>query len=97
MLKKNKIDCFGELLDESWNIKKNLASNISNDYIDNMYEEAKKYGAIGGKILGAGGGGYMLLYIPSKDKNNFLNSDFNKKYKRFNFNFETRGTFLNVI
>ncbi|MEN4100962.1 MAG: GHMP kinase [Anaerolineaceae bacterium] len=52
----------GEMLHESWLLKKELASQISNDTIDSMYQAARKAGAIGGKITGAGGGGFLLLF-----------------------------------
>jgi len=55
---------FGELLDEAWELKKGLSDKISNDAIDQIYSRAKNAGAIGGKILGAGGGGFMLLFVP---------------------------------
>jgi D-glycero-alpha-D-manno-heptose-7-phosphate kinase len=58
------IEEFGRLLDENWKIKKSLAKGISNNEIDGMYEAAKKAGALGGKIAGAGGGGFLLLYVP---------------------------------
>ena len=53
---------FGKLLHESWQIKRSLTSKISTDGIDNIYEAACKAGAIGGKLLGAGGGGFILLF-----------------------------------
>lgn len=53
---------FGLLLDQSWQLKKQLASRVSNDTIDDLYNTAKAAGAIGGKITGAGGGGFLLLY-----------------------------------
>ncbi|MBN2501170.1 MAG: GHMP kinase [Anaerolineales bacterium] len=59
-----KIDTIGELLHESWQMKKQLASTISNGAIDDMYTQAREAGAIGGKITGAGGGGFLLLYCP---------------------------------
>jgi D-glycero-alpha-D-manno-heptose-7-phosphate kinase len=55
------IDEFGDLLNESWHQKKKFTPKISNPKIDEMYEEARKTGAIGGKLSGAGGGGYLLL------------------------------------
>ena len=58
------LDAFGELLHRGWELKKQLASKISNDEIDAMYEAARRAGAIGGKITGAGGGGFLLLYCP---------------------------------
>jgi D-glycero-alpha-D-manno-heptose-7-phosphate kinase len=59
---------FGELLHEAWQAKKNMSSRISNDRIDEMYEEARRHGAIGGKVTGAGGGGYMLFYCDYRTK-----------------------------
>lgn len=69
-LHKNKIDCMGEILHEGWLLKKTLASGITNPLIDENYELARKAGAIGGKLLGAGGGGFLLMYVPkeSQDK-----------------------------
>ena len=58
------IDEFGELLHEHWLTKRGLSDRISNSFIDEVYEEARKNGAIGGKIVGAGGGGFLLLYCP---------------------------------
>jgi D-glycero-alpha-D-manno-heptose-7-phosphate kinase len=57
-----RLDQFGRLLDEAWKHKKRMAREISNSHIDMLYETAKNHGAIGGKITGAGGGGYMFLY-----------------------------------
>lgn len=60
---------FGGLLHESWQIKRSLSSKISNSAIDNLYEKALKNGALGGKLLGAGGGGFMLLFVsPERQK-----------------------------
>lgn len=58
------LDCLGELLHESWQLKKQLASQVSNGMIDEIYRAARKAGAVGGKIAGAGGGGFLLLYCP---------------------------------
>ncbi len=58
------IDAIGELLHESWMLKRQLASQISNNMLDEIYCVARKAGAIGGKISGAGGGGFLLLYCP---------------------------------
>lgn len=58
------VDCLGELLDASWQMKKQLASKISNGSIDEIYQTARRAGALGGKISGAGGGGFLLLYCP---------------------------------
>jgi len=58
------IDAFGLLMHESWKLKKSLAGSITNGAIDELYESARRCGAIGGKITGAGGGGFLLLYVP---------------------------------
>ena len=63
------LDDFGWLLDESWRLKKSLASQISNDTIDELYSKARAAGALGGKITGAGGGGFLLLYCPHEFQN----------------------------
>jgi len=54
---------FGRLLHESWMLKRSLSSRVSTPEIDAMYEAARKAGAAGGKITGAGGGGFLLLYV----------------------------------
>lgn len=58
------LDEFGLLLDQGWQLKKQLAGGITNADIDQMYESARNAGALGGKITGAGGGGFLLLYCP---------------------------------
>ncbi len=64
MLARNDFDAFGLLMHESWKLKKALAGQITNSAIDDLYELARRAGAIGGKITGAGGGGFLLLYVP---------------------------------
>ncbi|MBI2599795.1 kinase [Candidatus Daviesbacteria bacterium] len=61
---KKDIRDFGKLLHESWNLKRSLSSSISNSFIDNIYLDALSTGATGGKIIGAGGGGFLLLFVP---------------------------------
>lgn len=58
------LQAFGEILHEGWMMKRSLASGISSGPIDRWYEQAREHGAIGGKLLGAGGGGFLLLYAP---------------------------------
>jgi len=55
---------FGRLLHESWKIKRTLTKNISNTNIDDIYQAGLEAGALGGKLLGAGGGGFMLFFVP---------------------------------
>lgn len=68
-LLQKRLDDFGRLLHDAWDNKKKMAKQITNTTIDTLYEAARQHGAIGGKILGAGGGGYLLLYC-----------EFNKKH-----------------
>ncbi|QDC96499.1 kinase [Candidatus Methylopumilus universalis] len=68
LIKKKNLNLFGELLNYSWNVKKSLADNISNDNINKIYDQAIKAGALGGKVLGAGGGGFILLFVEPKNK-----------------------------
>ena len=89
-LGKGNLDCIGHLLHESWMLKKRLAGNISNGSIDNMYAAALKAGAIGGKISGAGGGGFLLLYCPY-EKQAAVRATFNG-YKELSFGFEEDGS-----
>lgn len=63
-LGRNDVEAFGEILHAGWQEKRKLAAGISNAQIDNWYERARAAGAIGGKILGAGGGGFLLLFAP---------------------------------
>ncbi len=63
-LQQGDMDAIGDLLHESWLLKKQLASKISNSEVDDLYELARRAGATGGKIAGAGGGGFLLLYCP---------------------------------
>ena len=64
LLESGDFDSFGCLLDDAWKLKKSLASKISNERIDHLYNQACQAGALGGKITGAGGGGFLLLYCP---------------------------------
>ncbi len=63
-LRAGEFDELGHLMDQGWTLKKQLASKISNGEIDDLYQTARRAGALGGKITGAGGGGYLLLYCP---------------------------------
>jgi D-glycero-alpha-D-manno-heptose-7-phosphate kinase len=61
-LQKNNVDAFGDILHENWTLKKSLTSGISTSFIDECYDAGRKAGATGGKILGAGAGGFLMLY-----------------------------------
>ena len=89
-LKNDKLDDFGYLLHESWVYKKQLSKKITNFKINYLYDKAIKSGAVGGKLLGAGGGGFMLLYVPN------LKHDIFRKFFRNEvfvpFKFENMGS-----
>ena len=70
----NDFNKFGELLDKGWMIKREITDKISSDEIDNYYHKAKESGAIGGKLLGAGGGGFLLLYVENKHKQSVIDA-----------------------
>lgn len=63
-LQRGSLDAFGEILDDNWNLKRTLASGVSSAEIDEWYALGKQAGAIGGKILGAGSGGFLMFYAP---------------------------------
>ncbi|MCH5291943.1 MAG: GHMP kinase [Treponema sp.] len=65
-LSSGKLDDFGAILDENWKLKRSLTNAISNDFIDKYYKIAMENGALGGKLLGAGGGGFLLFYCPEE-------------------------------
>jgi len=81
---------FGQLLHESWQIKKRLSSKISNSRVDALYERALRHGAIGGKLLGAGGGGFMLLFVRPEDRQKVTNEL--KDFLEVKFKFEKEGS-----
>jgi D-glycero-alpha-D-manno-heptose-7-phosphate kinase len=63
---------FGEILGESWEMKKRLAPGVSNPRIDELYALARKHGAMGGKLAGAGGGGFLMLYCEDKHQESVI-------------------------
>jgi D-glycero-alpha-D-manno-heptose-7-phosphate kinase len=65
-LQRNNLDDFGDALHENWLLKKSMAGNVSSDQIDHWYERGRKAGALGGKLLGAGNGGFLMFYAPSE-------------------------------
>lgn len=70
-LENNNIDDFGHILHEGWLLKKSLTTGISNSKVDDFYDKGIRAGALGGKLLGAGGGGFMLFYCPQDRQESF--------------------------
>jgi len=90
ILNSGEVDDFGRLLHDAWMEKKALSNLISNSKINEIYEKAMEHGALGGKLLGAGGGGFLLMYMKEKQRKVFF-----KKYRNLiniPFNFTTSGS-----
>jgi len=92
LLKKNKLDEFGKLLDISWKMKKKLHNQVSSPKLNEFYDNAINSGALGGKLLGAGAGGFFLFYIPKRKLPNFIKQ--NKKLHISQFKFENNGSVI---
>ena len=85
----NDLKNFGYLMDENWKIKKSLSNSIANHKLNEIYQEAKKEGALGGKLLGAGGGGFFCFFVPKEKQKNFFKK---KKLVKVKFEFENQGS-----
>lgn len=94
LLKLRRLEDVGSLLHDSWEIKKKLSSNVSNPVIDEMYANGLTAGALGGKLLGAGGGGYLMFYVPKSKQSNFVNTMHLCGYERTIFRPSHIGTRL---
>jgi D-glycero-alpha-D-manno-heptose-7-phosphate kinase len=90
----NKDDCssFGELLDLNWQLKRRMSSSISDNEIDQWYDEAIKAGAYGGKLMGAGNGGFLMFYAPKEKHENIERSLSN--LRKVNISFESEGSVI---
>jgi len=90
-LERGKIDALGELMDEHWKVKKSLSNAISDAFIDECYEKARKLGAAGGKIMGAGGGGFFLFYVDPARKRHLIDGMAATGLKHVSFDFDFQG------
>jgi D-glycero-alpha-D-manno-heptose-7-phosphate kinase len=91
LLQKGELDEFGALLHESWEAKKRLARGISNPRIDEWYEIARAYGARGGKVTGAGGGGFLMLYADENTQDSLTTALEERGLVRMDFRFDSGG------
>ena len=89
-LKKGNISAMGDILDKGWNLKKTLAEGISSNEIDRAYKAAIDAGAEGGKLLGAGGGGFLLFYADNEFHDEIEKSL--PEYRRIPFRFDGTGS-----
>lgn len=87
---KGRLDEFGKLLDYTWKLKRGITDKISNSDIDSLYERAIAAGALGGKLMGAGGGGFMVFYVEKDKQHNVRKALYDLLYVPFSF--ENKGT-----
>jgi D-glycero-alpha-D-manno-heptose-7-phosphate kinase len=90
-LLKGNLTGFGALLDEAWHAKKRVSSRISNPRIDQLYALARRHGAAGGKITGAGGGGFLLLYCEQSCQDEVRNAMAAEGIHEMTFGFDFQG------
>lgn len=88
--KHSDLDDFGRLLDYTWNLKRKTGKSVTNEKIDLLYNDGIQAGAVGGKLLGAGGGGFLLFYVPADKQRKVREAMHNLLY--IPFQFETGGT-----
>ena len=79
------LDEFGRMLDHTWKLKRGISNGISTDTIDGMYERARRAGALGGKLLGAGGGGFLLFYVDREHRAELMKAMKDLLYIPFEF------------
>jgi D-glycero-alpha-D-manno-heptose-7-phosphate kinase len=91
LLVRGEIDSYGELLHEHWTNKRKLASSMTDPAIDELYEAARKAGAIGGKLMGAGGGGFFMFYTRPADKRRVWEAMVQRGLKALRFRFDPDG------
>jgi len=89
-LQNNNLEAFGEIIHENWLLKRSLTREVSNDLIDGWYASARKAGAVGGKLLGAGAGGFLMFYAP-QEKHEAIAGAL-KKLRPVKFGFEPQGS-----
>jgi D-glycero-alpha-D-manno-heptose-7-phosphate kinase len=89
-IQQNRLSSFGEYLHEGWRLKKSLAAGISNGAIDDWYQKGRKAGAAGGKLLGAGAGGFLMFYAPP-ERHEALTRALSG-LRRMNLRFEPQGS-----
>jgi D-glycero-alpha-D-manno-heptose-7-phosphate kinase len=95
---KGDLDTFGRLMDEHWHIKKQMSGQMSSSMLDEVYANAKKAGALGGKLIGAGGGGYLMFYCPNEKAKKRVRAELKKTGMReMLFTIDTKGARTKII
>jgi len=97
-LEENNLEKFGYLLDKHWQTKKNLSGRVSDPRIDRLYEKAKENGALGGKIMGAGGGGFFMFYCEEhRNRLRKAMAEEGLREMRYRFDFEGTKVLINLF
>jgi D-glycero-alpha-D-manno-heptose-7-phosphate kinase len=91
MLLRGQLDSFAKALDQGWQYKKQFSSRISNKELDGLYDYAMRNGALGGKLLGAGGGGFFVFFVPANAKHNLMKALKEIGKQVVPFRFESEG------
>lgn len=91
LLTRGDVDAYGEILDEHWQRKRRLAGSMTDATLDAHYEAARAAGAIGGKLMGAGGGGFFMFYVRAADRRRLLEAMAARGLKRLRFRFDMNG------
>jgi D-glycero-alpha-D-manno-heptose-7-phosphate kinase len=95
-LESQSVKNFGPILHENWKIKREMAAELTTPYIDDLYDQALNCGATGGKLLGAGGGGFMMFHVPSKEVASNIRSRF-YKLREVQFDIEPSGSTISLV
>jgi D-glycero-alpha-D-manno-heptose-7-phosphate kinase len=97
-LENGQVDMLGELFNIHWETKKKRSKNISNSLIDECYDLARKNGALGGKLIGAGGGGFLMFYCKNGEKHKVVEAveKMGLKWERFRFDFDGAKILVNT-
>jgi D-glycero-alpha-D-manno-heptose-7-phosphate kinase len=91
IIRKGDIQGLGEVMDEHWKLKKQLSKNISNSYLDDQYIQLKENGSCGGKIIGAGGGGFFMMAVTG-NVNEYLKNIFDLGFHSLDWQFDNQGS-----
>ncbi len=91
LLARGDVDAYGDILHEHWQRKRGLAGSMTDATLDEHYEAARAAGAIGGKLMGAGGGGFFMFYVRSRDRRRLLETLSARGLKRLRFRFDMNG------
>jgi D-glycero-alpha-D-manno-heptose-7-phosphate kinase len=96
-LENGRVSMLGELFDAHWEIKKQRSNKMSEPFIDECYEIARKNGAAGGKLIGAGGGGFLMFYSENHDKLRLIEAmqKIGLRWMRFSFDFDGAKILIN--